>query len=120
MVQLPTVIPRRRSEVNMSRNPVSLHGMSAAAFVAMFLVTDVRLLGDVPSPVPPQYDRLKNLHPAISLVTNGQPAVAIVVPASGLYSDAAAAVQGGIEKRTGVQVPIMVDNGCRSRHTHPE
>ncbi|NQT94469.1 MAG: hypothetical protein HQ559_17060, partial [Lentisphaerae bacterium] len=80
-------------------------------------VTDVRLVGGFPpppppppAPVPPQYNKLKQLHLDIPLVKGGQPTVAIVAPAPGVYRVAAAAVQQAIEKRTGVSVPIVSDD----------
>ena len=81
------------------------------------LVTDVRVEGGLPPPpppppppVPPQYDKLKDLHRDVPLVRDGKPNVAIVAPASGVYQAAAAAVQGAIEQRTGVKVPILSDD----------
>lgn len=81
------------------------------------LVTDVRVEGGLPPPpppppppVPPQYDKLKELHRDIALVRDGKPNVAIVAPASGVYETAAASVQGAIEQRTGVKVPVVSDD----------
>jgi len=80
------------------------------------LVTDVKVTGGLPpppppppTPVPPQYDKLKDLHLDIALVKDGKPNAAIMAPASGVYKTAAAAVQQAIEKRTGVKVPIVSD-----------
>jgi len=80
------------------------------------LVTGVKLSGGLPpppppppAPVPPQYDKLKDLHLDIPLVKDGKPNAAIVAPASGVYKTAAEAVQRAIEKRTGVKVPIVSD-----------
>jgi len=83
------------------------------------LVTDVRLVGGLPpppppAPVPPQYDKLKDLHLAIPLATGGRPTAAIVAPQSGTYQTAAAAIQRAIEKRTSVQVPIVSDDSAQA------
>ena len=76
--------------------------------------TTVRMEGGVsptaPLPAAPQYETLKDLHLDIALVKNGKPAAAIVAPASGEYQKAAAAIQGTIEERTGVKVPIVADD----------
>jgi len=79
--------------------------------------SEVRLVGGVPpppppppAPVPPQYDKLKNLHLDIALVKDGQPNAVIVAPASGIYKTAAEAVQRAIEDRTGVKAPILSDD----------
>ena len=81
------------------------------------LVTDVKVQGGFPPPpppppppVPPQYEKLKDLRLEIPLVAGGKPNAAIVVPASGAYQEAAAVVQGAIEKRSGVKVPIVGDD----------
>jgi len=81
------------------------------------LVTDVKLMGGLPPPpppppppVPPQYDKLKKLYLDIHLVKEGKPNAAIVAPASGIYNDAAEAVQRAIEKHSGVKVPIVSDD----------
>lgn len=81
------------------------------------LVTEVRVVGGLPpppppppAPVPPQYEKLKDLHVDISLVRNGQPTAAIVAPACGLYRRAAEAIQQAIERRTGVKTPILSDD----------
>lgn len=78
------------------------------------LIREVRLQGGLPAPpppppppVPPQYDKLKNLHLNISLVENGKPASAIIVPASGLYDAAAMKICRAIADRTGVELPIL-------------
>lgn len=63
-----------------------------------------------PEPVPPQYDTLKDMHGQIPLVADGQPACAIVAPASGLYQAAAEALQETIREGTGVTVPILADD----------
>jgi hypothetical protein len=80
-------------------------------------VTDVKLLGGLPPPpppppppVPPQYAQLKDLHLEIPLVRAGKPTVAIVVPASGDYRDAAIAIQKAIENRTQAKPPIVSDD----------
>jgi hypothetical protein len=85
------------------------------------LVTDVRLVGGLPpppppppAPVPPQYDKLKDLHLTIPLVTGGTPTAAVVAPQSGMYQTAAAAIQRAIEKRTGVKVPIVSDDTAQA------
>lgn len=81
------------------------------------VVTDVRLVGGLPpppppppAPIPPQYDKLKNLHLDIALVKDGKPSAAIVAPASGICKTAAEAVQRAIEERTGVKAPILSDD----------
>ena len=90
---------------------------SHAAPVPKVIVTDVKLEGGFPpppppppAPVPPQYNRLKDLHLSIPLVKGAKPAVAIVAPASGVYQSAAQAVQYQIERNTGVKVPIVSDD----------
>ena len=90
---------------------------SHAAPTPKAIVTDVKLEGGFPpppppppEPVPPQYDKLKDLHLDIPLVKGGEPAVAIVAPASGVYQRAAEAVQRQIEKSAGVKVPIVSDD----------
>ncbi|MGD9497856.1 MAG: FG-GAP repeat domain-containing protein [Armatimonadota bacterium] len=65
--------------------------------------------GPAPAPVPPQYDRLKELHLTTPLVRGGQPAISIVAPASGRYDAPARAIQAAIREISGVQVPIITD-----------
>ncbi len=81
------------------------------------IVTDVKLEGGFPpppppppAPVPPQYDKLKNLHLNIPLTKDGKPAAAIVVPASGDYQSAAETVQRQIEEATRIKLPIVSDD----------
>ena len=81
------------------------------------LLTDVELVGGVtpppappPEPVPPQYDRLAELHLEISLVENGKAKIAIIVPESGVYDADAALIQQAIETRTGARVPVVSDD----------
>jgi len=81
------------------------------------LVTDVRVVGGLPPPpppppppVPPQYDKLKDLRLDIRLVKDGKPNAAIVVSASEMYRNAAAAIQSEIERRTGAKLPIVSDD----------
>ena len=81
------------------------------------LVADVKVVGGLPpppppppAPVPPQYDKLKDLHRDIPLVGGGEPKAAIVAPASGLYQRAAEGIQQAIEQRTGVKLPILSDD----------
>jgi len=81
------------------------------------LVTDVRVEGGLPPPpppppppVPPQYGKLKDPHLDIPLARDGKPTAAIVAPASGAYQTAAVAIQGAVERRTGVKVPIVADD----------
>jgi len=62
---------------------------------------------ELPPPVPPQYDKLKDLYLDIPLVKAGRPAVAIVVPAQGIDGTAATVIQRAIESHSGVQVPIV-------------
>ena len=64
--------------------------------------------------MPPQYDNLKPLHLDIALVKQGKPAATIVIPGPGVYEAAAATVQGQIEKRTGVKVPIVSDDSAEA------
>ncbi len=82
------------------------------------IVTDVRLTGGMPAPpppppepVPPQYDRLGDLHLDIPLVRNGNASAAIIAPASdAAYQAAAARIQQAIEQRTGVRLPVLADD----------
>ncbi|OGV74984.1 MAG: hypothetical protein A3K19_12065 [Lentisphaerae bacterium RIFOXYB12_FULL_65_16] len=62
-----------------------------------------------PKPVPPVYERVKDLHLATPFVAAGQPAVTIVVPESGLYGATGSAIQKTVSDLTGVQVPIVTD-----------
>ena len=62
-----------------------------------------------PEPVPPQYDKLKELHLTTELVKDGQPNVTIIKPAGGAYDGQAEAIQGAISELTGVRVPIVTD-----------
>jgi len=80
------------------------------------IVDSVRLVSGVepppplpPDPVPPVYTKLKGLHLTTELARNGQPHIAIIVPASGLYHQQAARLQQAIETLTGVRVPIATD-----------
>ncbi len=63
-----------------------------------------------PAPVPPQYEKLKNLHLEIPLIQKGKANAAIVAPASNDFLAAAESIQAAIEKRTGVQLPIVSDD----------
>jgi hypothetical protein len=63
----------------------------------------------IPEPIPPVYDRLKDLHLTTPLVAEGQAAITLVAPASGLYQAEAEAIQAAIRKITGVQVPLVSD-----------
>jgi len=81
------------------------------------LVTDVRLEGGLPpppppppAPIPPQYEKLKDLHLEIPLVRDGRPSAAVVAPASGAHQAAAEAIQLAVERQTGVKVPIIADD----------
>jgi hypothetical protein len=83
------------------------------------LITDVRLAGGLPPPpppppppVPPQYRKLKDLHLVIPLVTNGRPSAVVVVPRSGVYRAAAAAIQRAIQQRTGARLPVVSDDSA--------
>ena len=74
-------------------------------------VTDVRLIGGLPPPpplpIPPQYERLKDLHLEIPLVRAGNSVVTIVAPATGEYKDAATVIQKAIENRTKANPAII-------------
>ncbi|MCX7827173.1 MAG: hypothetical protein N2689_16710, partial [Verrucomicrobiae bacterium] len=80
------------------------------------LIGGVRLIADVqppaplPPPVPPQYTKLKDLHLTTHIVRDGQPAVRIVAPASGIYKAQASRLQAAIEKLSGCTVPIINDD----------
>jgi len=101
----------------MSMASTSLRLVQVAAIVLLPLVP--AKAGGVfeatpPAPIPPQYDKLKDLHLAIPLARGGQPIAAIVVPASGIYRAAATAIQRAIEKRTGVRLPIVSDDSAEA------
>ncbi|MEN6545525.1 MAG: hypothetical protein ABFE07_05730 [Armatimonadia bacterium] len=60
-----------------------------------------------PDPVPPVYDKLKDLHSVISLVQDGKANCSIV---AGKNTAEAQIIQQAIEKLTGVKVPIIKDS----------
>ena len=74
------------------------------------LVSGVEVETRLPEPVPPVYTRLKELHLTTDLARDGQPAIRIVAPASGLYKRAAERLQQTIQELAGVRVPIVADN----------
>ncbi len=63
-----------------------------------------------PEPVPPQYDRLKDLCLETRLVTGGRANALIVTPASGRYDRQAEAIAAAIERITGVKLPVIRDD----------
>lgn len=63
----------------------------------------------VPEPIPPQYDRLKDLHLTTALVAGGEPAAAIVRPTGGEFDREAEAIAAAIAQITGARVPIITD-----------
>ena len=65
-----------------------------------------------PEPIPPQYDRLKDLCLTTDLAVDGQAAVTIVAPASGRYDAAAARIRQAIQAICGVEVPIASDGSA--------
>lgn len=78
------------------------------------LISEIKLMGGLPpppppppEPIPPQYEKLRDPCREISLVKNGQPYSAIVVPASGSYQKPAEIIQQAIAQRTGVKIPIV-------------
>jgi outer membrane protein assembly factor BamB len=81
------------------------------------MVAEVKLEAGVPNapaappePIPPQYDRLKDLHVATALVADGSPGISLVVPASGVYDKLAVAVQQAVKALTEATIPIVMDN----------
>lgn len=66
-----------------------------------------QLIPPPPAPVPPQYDKLKDLHASISLVAGGKSTSAIVAPAR--YATTAKALQQALRQATGVTVPLLAD-----------
>jgi hypothetical protein len=63
-----------------------------------------------PEPIPPVYDKLKDLRLSTDLVLDGKPNVTIVAPGSGLYADQARAIQAAVKAITGVEPPIASDD----------
>ena len=80
------------------------------------LIGGVRLIAGVetppptPPPAPPQYTKLKDLCLTTHLVRDGNPAIRIVAPASGIYKTQAARLQAAIEKLSGCKVPVINDD----------
>lgn len=64
----------------------------------------------VPEPIPPQYDRLKDLHLNTALVTGGEAAAVIVRPAGGQFEREAEAIAAAIAQVTGVRLPVVADD----------
>ena len=86
------------------------------------LITDVRLMGGVPAPpppppepVPPQYEKLGDLHLKIPLVRNGRANAAIVAPsANASYQAIATRIRQTIEERSGVRLPVLSDDSSQA------
>ncbi len=64
---------------------------------------------EVPPPVPPTYDKLKDLHLRTTLVADATPLAAIVASASGVHDDGARLIADAIRRATGVAIPIIGD-----------
>ncbi len=86
-----------------------------------FVVDSVSLVSGVeppplppPAPVPPVYDKLKNLYLTTDLVKDGQAKIAIVEPSSGVYANEARLIQRAIRDLTGVEVPVVKDDAPES------
>ncbi|MHC4085090.1 MAG: hypothetical protein ACYSU3_14875 [Planctomycetota bacterium] len=62
-----------------------------------------------PTPVPPIYSKLKDLHITTELVSRGKPNITIIVPASSIYEKQAKRIQKRIAELTGAQVPVRPD-----------
>ena len=62
-----------------------------------------------PPPVPPVYDKLKDLHLTTDIVQGGEAQAAIVAPATPAYALKARELQASVEKLTGVRMPIVSD-----------
>ena len=65
---------------------------------------------EIPDPIPPQYTKLKNLHLQTALVQDGKAMSAIVIPSSGKYNAEAQALQKVLLSKTGVSIPVILDN----------
>ncbi len=63
-----------------------------------------------PDPVPPVYDKLKDMHTEIPLVTDGEATCTIVAPER--HSGAAATIRDRIRELTGVTVPVVSDRSA--------
>ncbi|MBM3473366.1 MAG: VCBS repeat-containing protein [Armatimonadetes bacterium] len=63
-----------------------------------------------PEPIPPVYEKVKDLHLTTDLVRDGKPQVTIVSPASGIYAAQASAIQAAIKAVTGAEVPVAPDD----------
>jgi len=63
-----------------------------------------------PEPIPPVYEKLKELHLTVPLVRDGKAAASVVTPASGVYDRDAAAIQRAVREMTGVSVPVVADS----------
>ncbi len=91
-----------------------LNPFVAASFVVMVTlclsaVAETPSSQSPPEPVPPVYEKLKELHVNTELVSGGKPNITIIAPASGIYEKQAKRIQQNIEKLTGVEVPIATD-----------
>lgn len=75
------------------------------------LQSGVELPEEVVPAVPPTYDRLKDLHIETPLVDGGKATASIVVSASGSQDAAAREIADAVLRTTGVQVPIIADDG---------
>ena len=68
-----------------------------------------------PKPVPPTFDRLKDLHLETPLVAEGKPVAAIIVRQSKVELTAAQTIRDAIANRTGVALPIISDEAPEAR-----
>lgn len=62
-----------------------------------------------PAPVPPVYEKLKDLHLITHLVRDGRPNATIVTSASGLYDAAAERIRQAIKELAGAELPSVGD-----------
>jgi len=70
--------------------------------------------GQIPPPVPPDVERLKDLCLATPLIANGVAQAAIVTPASGRYEAEARRIAEAVREITSVDIPIVIETDPRA------